>query len=187
MPLLGWPRPCTSVMGWSCTTTMGRVHSFINCINALRHECLFAALGWYSAKLPWTAVILYIPNKHDIYDIFQGYIFYYWSYASSAILCIFAHAQITIVHVTVLSKGSYSLFTLSMPGSQNRKYYIIGMHVYYILLVYHANAISTSCSCVICCHCLLSFRLLFLLPIISVVNPLFSILYCYLLHYWYSS
>ena len=55
----------------------------------------------------------------------------------------------------------YSLFTLSMPGSQNRKYYIIGTHVYYILFVYHVNAISTSCSCVICHHCLLSFRLRF--------------------------
>ena len=35
--------------------------------------------------------------------------------------------------------------------------YIIGTHVYYILLVYHVNAL---CSRVICRHCLLSFRLL---------------------------
>ena len=57
--------------------------------------------------------------------------------------------------------NSYSLFMLSIPKSQNRKYYIIGMYVYYILLVYHVNAISTSCSRVICRHCLLSFRFRF--------------------------
>ena len=58
-------------------------------------------------------------------------------------------------------RGCYNLFTLSMPGSQNRKYYIIGTHVYYILLVCHMNATSTSCSRVICRHCLLSFCLHF--------------------------
>ena len=58
-------------------------------------------------------------------------------------------------------QNHYSLFTLSMPGSQNRKYYIIGTHIYYILLVCHVNAISTSCSRVICRHCLLAFCLRF--------------------------
>ena len=36
-----------------------------------------------------------------VYIISQDYIFCYWSYASGAILCIFAHAQNTTVHVTV--------------------------------------------------------------------------------------
>ena len=59
-----------------------------------------------------------------------------------------------------------------MPGSQNRKYYIIGMHIYYILLVYHVNTISTSCFRVICRHCLLSFSLAFLLPIVDLLLAL---------------
>ena len=68
---------------------------------------------------------------------------------------------------------------LSVLGSQNRKYYIIGTHVYYILLVCHVNAISTSCSCIIatiaCCH--------FVCVFTAYCGPTLGILYCYLFHY----
>ena len=82
------------------------------------------------------------------------------------------------------SVRNYSLFMLSMPASQNRKYYIIGTYVYYILMVYHVNAIhvSTSCSRIICSHCLLLLYLRFT----AYCGPTLSVHYCYLFHYWYA-
>ena len=75
-------------------------------------------------------------------------------------------------------------FTLSMPGSRNRKHYIIGMRIYYILLVYHLNAISTSCFCVVCHHCRLLFSLAFLLPIVDLLLVLSTLNYSTILIYF---
>ena len=79
----------------------------------------------------------------------------------------------------------YSLFMLSMPGSQNRKYYIIGTHiyyiigthVYYILMVYHVNAISTLNSHVIFHNYLAVISFAFLLPIVDPLLAFYTVTY----------